>query len=127
MKHRSMHDPPAAPTDANEDFPRFVPALDMKDIFRQLIADELRNGQLTKGRRRRIVGYAAQLGLSAVEAGRMIAACREAAIDSEHATERFHALRLVEPPPPVWVTPTKVGLALIAAALLQWFVIRWLP
>lgn len=51
--------------------------IELGETFRQLIIDELRNGRLTPVRRRRIVRYAAHLGVSAVEAGHLIAVCRE--------------------------------------------------
>ena len=85
----------------------FVPSIDTRDVFRQMIALELRNGRLTPARRRRIVRYAAQMGLSAVEAGQLIAACRKETLRSDDPTERYHALRLVEP------TPRRIPVALI--------------
>ncbi len=73
--------------------------IDTKDIFRELIAQEVRSGRLTPSRRRRIVRYASHLQLSAVETGRLIAECREEALESEDPEVVYHALRLVEPPP----------------------------
>ena len=35
--------------------------IDTKDIFRELIADEVRSGRLNNSRRKRIIRYAAQL------------------------------------------------------------------
>lgn len=75
----------------------FSPPIETRDVFRQLIVDEIRNGRMTRARRKRIVQYAAQMGLSAVEAGRLIAACRDELLQSESAETRGHALRLVEP------------------------------
>ena len=68
---------------ADSDPPVFAPSIDMTAIFRQLIADEVRTGRLTRARRRRIVQYAAHLGLSAVQVGRLIAECREEATRSD--------------------------------------------
>ena len=51
----------------------FAPAIDNREIFRELIKDELRNGRLSAAGRRRIVRYAANLRMSAVEAGQLIA------------------------------------------------------
>ena len=80
------------------DVPRDHPTrIDHDEIFRKLIADELRGGRLDSSRRRRIVRYAAQMGLSAVEAGRLMAACREEALASSDADIREHALRLALP------------------------------
>ena len=74
------------------------PHIENREIFAELIAEEIRSGRLTTERRRRIVRYAAGMGLSAVEAGRLMDACREEALQSEDAVIRGHALRLVEPP-----------------------------
>jgi hypothetical protein len=71
--------------------------MDTRDVFRALIVEEIRSGRLTAARRRRIVQYAAQLRLSAVETGRLIAECRDEVAASVDPTERRHALRLAEP------------------------------
>lgn len=104
----------------------FAPSIGTDDIFRQLIADEIRNGRLSPSRRRRVVRYAAQLGLSAVEAGELIVACREEALQSNDSTEQFHALRLVEPPPPAVPIPIKIALVVGLAILLDLLVVAWL-
>lgn len=57
------------------------PVLDHKAIYRRLILDEIRNGRLSAYRRKRIVRYAAQLDLSAVEVGQMITQCKIEARD----------------------------------------------
>jgi hypothetical protein len=65
-----------------EDNPNFCPFVaDRGTIFREMIAAELRAGRLTPLRRARIVRYASQLGLSAVEAGRLITECHQKALD----------------------------------------------
>lgn len=80
------------------DFPREHPTrIENHEIFRQLIAEELRGGRLNPSRRRRIVRYAAQMGLSAVEAGRLMASCREEALASPDANLHEQALRLALP------------------------------
>lgn len=61
--------------------PATNPALDHKTIYRRLILDEIRNGRLSAYRRKRIVRYAAQLDLSAVETGQMIEQCKIEARD----------------------------------------------
>ena len=92
--------------------------IDTKEIFRQLIAQEVRSGRLTPGRRRRIIRYAAQLHLSAVETGRLIAECRDEALESDDADVIYHDLRLVAPPLPATPLTVKVGLPLIAAIVM---------
>ena len=86
------------------------------EIFRQLIAEELRRGRLSNAERRRIVRYAAGMGLSAVDAGKLVADCREEALLDGDPTVRQHALRLVLPPerrPVAW--PIRILLALNVA------------
>ena len=100
--------------------------IDTKEIFRRLIAQEVRSGRLTPSRRRRIVRYAAQLHLSAVETGRLIAECREEALESEDPVEIYHALRLVEPPPATMPWPLKIAIALAGAVLINLILSKWL-
>lgn len=92
--------------------------INTKEIFRELIAQEVRSGRLTPSRRRRMVRYAAQLRLSAVETGRLIAECRDEALESEDHEVIYHALRLVEPPPQMMPLPVKVAVALTVAIVL---------
>ena len=103
----------------------FVPAIDNGQIFRQLIMDELRNGQLTRARRRRIVRYAAKLRMSAVEAGQLITRCTEEALKSPDPTERFHALRLVEPTPTKVPIALKISIVVALAILVDLVVLGW--
>lgn len=66
--------------------PPFMPSMDMKEIFREMIRQEVQCGRhsrvkpacgrLTRWRRRRIVQYAAGMGLSAVQAGRLVEECQ---------------------------------------------------
>ena len=107
---------PGAPRD---DIPKFVPPIDSEEIFRRLIADELRSGRLTRAQRRRIVLYGASMGLSAVQIGRLVSTCREEALESDNPTERYHALRLVEPLPPLIPTHLKISLVIAAAIVLD--------
>ena len=119
--------PKAASSKApNEDLPEFVPSIDTDEIFRRLIADELRAGRLTRARRRSIVQYAAQMGLSAVQAGRLIAACRDEALRSRDPIERRCAFRLVDPPPARVPTPLKIAMVIAAAIVLDLLVVYWL-
>ena len=75
---------------------RIAQQCDVDAVFRQLIEDEIRSGRLTKSRRRRIVRYAAQLRLSAVEAGQLIEACRQRVLEDSQPQQQPHALRLVQ-------------------------------
>ena len=47
-----------------------------QDVFREMVAGVLRNGELTVRRRRQLVAYAASLGISAVQAGRLVSQAR---------------------------------------------------
>ena len=107
------------------DIPPFAPTIDTHDVFRSLIADELRHGRLNRAHRRRIVGYAARLGLTAVQTGRLIEECREDALHSRDPVERRHALRLIEAEEPLVSTHTKIALVVGAALLVDWILIRW--
>ena len=89
-----------------------------REIFREMIAEEVRRGRLDRARRQRIIRYAAQLGLSAVEAGAMIQECRAEALQSDDPAVRTYALRLVEPPP-AWSFPAKVGATLLTAVVVH--------
>ncbi len=102
-----------------------APALDESEIFRQLIKTELRNGRLTSSQRRRIVRYAAKLRMSAVEAGQLIARCREEALQSDDPTERVHALRLVQPETGHTPIALKISLVIALAILVDLLVLGW--
>ena len=110
------------PTEAESSF---VPSIDMKDVFCRLIEDELRNGRLTRSRRKRIVQYATQLRISAVEAGRLVEACRQRVLESAEPAERHHALRLVEPRNARVPFVFKVSLVIALAILLEVVLLRW--
>jgi hypothetical protein len=53
-----------------------------------------------------------------VETGRLIAECRDEVLESDDAEEIYHALRLVEPPPPTMPFPVKAAIALTVAIVL---------
>ena len=114
-KHDSRRPGPGQPTRPDIS----ANAISQEEIFRQLIADEVRAGRLTPARRRRIVRYAAQLRLSAVDVGLMIAQCREEALQSQDQTERLHALRLVEPPTPRIPIAYKLSAVVLAAIIIN--------
>lgn len=90
---------------------RYVPACDeaparpphavevnVAEVIERVIEMEIRSGKLTPARRRRLVRYAASLGLSAREAGELVQRCAERAAESDNPLERRAALRLVRPP-----------------------------
>lgn len=108
-----------------DDRPTFVPRIAAADVYYEMIASELRNGRLTRARRRRIVRYAAQLGLSAVEAGRLIVECRERALESADPVERQHALKLAEPAPVRMPIAFKLAVVVAMALLVDLLVIAW--
>lgn len=110
---------------APEDPPAFVSKIEMRDVFHQMIADELRNGRLTQERRKRIIRYAAQLGLSAVEAGRLITTCREQVLESADTAGRRHALKLVEPEPERVPAAFKLALVVALAIVVDLLLFGW--
>jgi hypothetical protein len=102
------------------------PRLTTESIFREMIAQELRAGRLTRAGRRRIVQYAAQLGLSAIDAGRLLAECRDAALHSEDPRERRLALRVAREAAPPNHVPLRRALAVTAAMAIQLALLAWL-
>ena len=75
----------------------WVPRIDTHDVLERMVADELRDGRLTPARRRRVIRFAAGMGLSAVQAGRLLERIREEALGDDDPQVRRHALRLVQP------------------------------
>lgn len=106
------------------EFPReHTTKIETDEIFRALIAEELRNGRLNPAQRRRIVRYAARMGLSAVEAGKLLSACREEALASADADLREFALRLAPAEARRSLPlPIRVAIALLVAWLIHWLV-----
>jgi hypothetical protein len=113
---------PDEPGDARSGF---APPIDTGEIFRQLVEDELRNGRLTRARRKRIIQYATQLRMSAVQAGQLVEACRQKALESKDPAERRHALRLVEPRPERVPLIFKIALLIGLAILLDLLLLKW--
>lgn len=105
--------------------PTYVPKIEMREIFHQMIADELRNGRLTRERRKRVIRYAAQLGLSAVEAGRLITTCREQVLESTDPVERGYALKLVEPEPERIPVAFKLAAVVVLAIVADLLLLGW--
>ena len=110
---------------AENDLPEYMPSIDTHDVFRELIASEIRDGRLSASRRRRIIRYAAHLGLSAVETGKMIARCRDQAIQSDDPNERAFALRLVPEEPARIPKALIVAMAVIVFATLNALALNW--
>jgi len=106
------------PTSIDNDAPG-PPSICTADVFRALIEDELRNGRLTPTRRRRIVRYAMAMGLTATQAGDLIAECRHKGLEHADPQIRQHALRLVYPDPPMIPAGIKLAFAAIVAILLD--------
>jgi len=108
--------------------------IDQREIFRQLIEDEIRNGRLTRARRRRIVRYAAQLRLSAVEAGNMIERCRARLAEERElygSAANPPQLKLAARPklvhePPYASIVWQLWLILVAALMFDLVMLRWL-
>ena len=99
--------------------------IDTKEFIRVMIAQEVRTGRLTPSRRRRMVRYAAQFHLSAVETSRLIAECRVEALESEDPEEIYHALRLIEPPPKTMPMALKVAIAIVVALVSNLLLSKW--
>ena len=99
----------------------FCPSLpDTRTIFRELIAAELRAGRLTPSRRARIVRYASQIGLSAVEAGRLITECHDEALEHSDETIRGFALRIANPPSRRFALTPQVAITTGILLLIVW-------
>ncbi len=105
----------------------YVPSIDMQDVLRQLIVDEVCAGNLTKSRRRRIVRYAASMGLNAVQAGRLIDECRSEASAGDAPVDPYRGLRMVQPPasrvPESFGLWSAVAMAIIADILILLWVV----
>jgi len=103
-----------------------MPRIATTDILRELIANEIRSGRLTRTRRRAVEKYATQFGLSATQATRLVDRCRDEAIRSAHPTQRRHALRLPDSGSPGFTMSIAVMLALIGIIAIDYLLITWL-
>lgn len=108
----------------NDRLPRWAPLPDNETIFRELITTELRAGRLTPLRRARIVRYALQIGLSAVQAGRLIAQCHDEALARPHESTDGFALRVVHPPVARLAMKPRVAIITGILLLIVWM-LRW--
>lgn len=96
-----------------------VQSIDTHEVFRQLILGEIRNGRLSRWRRRRIVQYAAAMGLSATEAGDLLVACREEVLKSSCEQERIYAFKTDSKPANLsWVAPLLLAVAILVVWLM---------
>lgn len=95
------------------------PHIDMHDVLERMVADELRSGRLTPAGRRRVVRYAAGMGLSAVQAGRLLERIRQEALLDNDPRVRRHALRLVPPLKPGMSMRRRLAIGMIATIVLQ--------
>ncbi len=131
-----MHEKPAAPSlrlisdhDENSgefcgERPIYRPTMHIDDIFRELIRAEIRHGRLSAWRRRRIVQYAAQLKLSAVEAGRLIEECRDELQTDDDPVAAEHAFALVTEPEKSYSFLWNIGFILAGLAMIIMAVAR---
>jgi len=104
----------------------FQPSIPVEDIFEQLFASELRDGKLTRRRRKRLVQYAAQMGLSARQAGVLLERSYQRAIDDGHEPAMGHALRLVNPPEPKISEPMRITIIIAVSLIVDTLLIYWL-
>lgn len=96
--------------------------IDWEAVFRELIASECRFGRLTRARRRRILQYGAQLGLSPLELGEVVERAEREAEDARCAF-RQASLHLVDHPDAV---PSKFAWVCIAGGALLMILGFWL-
>lgn len=94
-------------------------SLDTKTVFREMIVHEIKNGRLSSWRRKRIVRYAAKMGLSAVEAGKLLAECRDQAMSELQAGRKTPQLRVRAPETDDNTTANRVVLAIMFAILVN--------
>ncbi len=92
-------------------------SLDTKAIFREMMVHEIKNGTLSSWRRKRIVRYAAKMGLSAVEAGQLVSQCRGQAMRELDALKETPTLRVHIPETDDNSTANRVVIAVIFAIL----------
>ncbi len=115
----------ADPNGPVDTLPPFVPTIDVEDVFRRLIEDELRQGRLTRARRKKIIQYAVQLRMSAVQTGRLIEKCRTRALESNDPEVRHYAFRLTEPAPSRVSPALKISLVIALAILFDLLLLKW--
>ena len=105
-------------------------------IFRQMVREEIGTGLLTYSRRKLLIRYAEQIGISPFDANLLIAQAQYEAGQLEFASSDRSggeeisfdtpiSLELLVRPErwPVWF---RLGIALLAAAVIDLLIIRWL-
>lgn len=126
MRHDTHRASRAAQSTTRADHPAYMPRIDTTDILRDLIANEIRGGRLTRARRRAVEKYATQFGLSTTQATRLVDRCRDEATRSHRPTRRRHALRQPDSRSPGFAMSIAVMLALIGIIALDYLLITWL-
>jgi hypothetical protein len=71
------------------------PSFDTSAVFRELILNEIRRRGLDRARRRELIAYAAQLGVSAPEMNLLISECRDELMESDNLDDVGAALDLL--------------------------------
>ncbi len=104
----------------------FEPNIPVEDIFEQMFALELRDGKLTPKRRKRLVQYAAQMGLSARQAGMLLERSCQRAIEDGVEPAYSHALRIADPPPPRISEPVRIAAIIAISLVVDTLLIYWL-
>ncbi len=104
----------------------FQPSIPVEDIFEQMFALELRDGKLTPKRRKRLVQYAAQMGLSARQAGALLERSCQQAIDDGAEPAYGHAMRIAHPPEPRIPEPVRITLIVAISLVVDALLIYWL-
>ena len=97
-----------------------------RQIFREMVRSEARDGQLSDRRRRRLIQYAAALNLKPLEASRIVTeVCQEEAVEVLDAPALYRFVETAAEPAkwPAWV---RIALPLAAAfAVHQLFLLIW--
>ncbi len=104
----------------------FQPSIAVDEIFEHMFVQELRDGRLTPKRRKRLVQYAAQMGLSARQAGVLMDRCCQNAIVKGDEPAYGHALRLADPPQPRISEPTRMAIIIAISLVVDTLLICWL-
>ncbi len=101
-------------------------AWERQQIFREMVTQQLRNGPLSRYRRKRVVQFAAHLGINAVLAGRLV---QQAQRDHHAArTARQPELRCVASAAPTpTIKPRAIILIIVGLVMINsWMIVRLL-
>ena len=96
IRNDNRHDAPDTGSGRSN---RLLESLETRDIYEQMIDHELRVGRLSPSRRKRIIRYAAGLGLSAVEAGKLVDACQAKIASEQGQPDPSPTLKMAESSP----------------------------